>query len=222
MATIIKRGDQAESAGGPACRGVAFDFHDLSGHAEEYVQSVRQAAAKIVQDAHAEAERIRDQAERAGREAAEAAIEKLLDQKVAARMRTLRPALDDLVRQMSDRRSEWLGHWEDAAVGLSARMAEKLIGGELRARPELTLAWVREALELAAGASEVTIRLNPSDHKSLGGEAERLADTLRPLAGARVEADASVAAGGCVLETAHGVIDQQVESRLARLVQDLS
>ena len=222
MATIIKREHQAESPSGPACRGVAFDFQDLSGHAEEYLESVRKEAAKIVSEAHAQAKQVREQAEQAGRDAAESAIEQLLDKKVASQMRTLRPALDGLVRQLTDARTEWLSHWEGSAVSLCAQMAAKVVRRELQSDPKLTLTWLREALELSAGSSAITIRLNPTDHANLGGEAEKLAEGFRPLGDARVLADEAVSAGGCVLETAHGAIDQQAESQLARLVEDLS
>ncbi|MEM8864206.1 MAG: FliH/SctL family protein [Planctomycetota bacterium] len=222
MATIIKRDSQHEAPSGAAVRGVAFDFQDLAGNADAYVESVRQEAAKIVQQAHADAKAVRVQAEKAGREAAEAAIEKLLNEKVAQQMQTIRPALDAVVAQLTDARGAWLDHWDQAAVGLSARMAEQVVRGELTARPETTLTWVREALQLASGTSEITIRLHPDDYNNLGEQTRAVAEAMGKLATTRLVADTAVTRGGCVVDTEYGQIDQQVESQLNRLVQDLS
>ena len=221
MATIIKRHAQQESPSGPAVRGVAFDFQDLAGHADEYVASVRSEAAKIIQQAHTEAAKIRLQAEQAGRQAAEAAIEKLLTEKVAARMQTIRPALDNIVAQLADARGAWLDHWDRASLELAARMAERLVRGQLGQRPEITLTWVREALELASGSSQITVRLNPDDHQNLGPQVDELAQAMGQLDQTRLVADPAISPGGCVVETQYGTIDQQVETQLARLVQDL-
>lgn len=221
MATIIRREQHTETDSGPSTRPVAFDFENLSTHADAYLESVRTEAAKIVQEAHAEAKRVRGEAEKAGRAAAEAAIEELLAAKVSGQMATLRPALDNLVKQLADARGEWLAYWDRAAVGLCARMAEKVLRRQLENQPEVSADWLREALELAAGASRLTVRLHPDDVANLGPEAERVAASLGPVAGATVTADPGVSRGGCVVQTDYGVIDQRIESQLDRLVQDL-
>ncbi|MEM6797945.1 MAG: FliH/SctL family protein [Planctomycetota bacterium] len=222
MATIIKQHEQQETPSGDAVRGVAFDFQDLAGHADEYVESVRREATKVVQQAHAEAEAVRAGAEKAGREAAEAAIEQVLNDKIAQQMKTIRPALDGLVNQLADARGEWLEHWDRTAVELAARMAERVLRAELTNRPEVTIGWVREALQLASGASEVVVRLHPEDHKNLGPQIEAMAESMGRLSGTHFVADPQVSLGGCLVETRHGTIDQQVESQLQRLVEDLS
>lgn len=222
MATIIKKDAAQNSPARPAVRGVAFDFQDLAGHADEYVDSVRREAAKVVQAAHAEAEAIRSQAERAGREAAEAAVEQVLNEKVGERMKTIRPALEDLVNQLTDARGAWLDHWEQSALELAARIAERIVRSELEHRPEVELTWIREALELASGPGVVTVRLNKADHENLGPQAEQLASAIGKFEKAILVADEQVSPGGCVVETQFGVIDQQIETQLRRLVDDLS
>ena len=145
MASIIRRGVDATSAPAPQVRAVAFDFHDKSNRAEEYVQQVRSEAAKIVQQAHADAERVRRNAEKAGREAAEKAIDQVLSEMVGKQIETLRPALAGIVNQLDATRGEWLEHWRTAALGLSLKIAERLVRGELSQRPEVSEQWLREA-----------------------------------------------------------------------------
>lgn len=221
MATIIKRESAHEALTGQPVRDVAFDLTDLAGHADEYLAGVQQEAVKIVQQARAEAVAIKQQAEQAGRAAAEAAVERILDEKVAQQMQTIKPALEALVAQMADARGAWLDQWDKSAVKVAGKMAARVVRRELSELPETTLTWVREALQLAAGSNEITVRLNPTDHENLGKQVEEIATSMSNLAPARLVSDGAVAAGGCVVETQYGVIDQQVESQLERLVEEM-
>ena len=72
------------------------------------------------------------------------------------------------VADLQDAKQQWLSHWEAGAVRLATRIAARVIRREVRAQPEITLALVREALELAAGSPTVRVHLNPKDYKLLG------------------------------------------------------
>lgn len=221
MATIIKREAAHEHLTGQPVRGVAFDLAHFEGHADEYVAGVQQEAVKIVQQAHAEAAEIKKQAEQAGRAAAEEAVERILNEKVAQQMKTIKPALEALVAQLADARGEWLDEWDRSAVELAAKMAARVVRKDLAQHPETTLKWIQEALQLAAGSNEITVRINPTDHNNLADQVEEIAASMANLAPARFIADESVTPGGCLVETQYGVIDQQVESQLERLVQEM-
>lgn len=222
MATIIRRNSSAEEVSGRPVHSVAFNFEDMNDRANEYLESVRREAAKIVQQAHQQAEQVRRQAETAGRAAAVEAAQKALDEKIAGRLNSFVTALDRLVAETDEAKVEWLQRWEQSAVAVSAAIAERVIRRELAQRPEISLEWVRESLRLAAGASEVTLHLNPSDYELLGGGAEMLAASLGKLAPTEIVSDPEVTAGGCVVQTNLGRIDQQIESQLARIQEELS
>ena len=51
---------------------------------------------------------------------------------------------------------------------MAAAIARRVIRRELTRQPEIPLALVREALELAAGSAQVRIHLNPADHRGAG------------------------------------------------------
>ncbi len=193
----------------------------MAGRADEYLASVRKEAAKIVQQAHGEAEQVRRKAELAGRSVAEQAIERLLDEKIAQQMKTLRPAIQSVAQQLSDARGQWLEEWEIAAVHLASRMAERILRRELANDPQVPLELIREALELSAGAAEITVRMNAHDFKHLRDEASEIAASLKELAPAKIIADETVSPGGCRVTTEFGEIDQRIESQLARLEQEL-
>jgi flagellar assembly protein FliH len=221
MATIIKT-HVPEQLSGTAFRAVAYDLTDMAAQADGYLGTVRGQAAQIVEQAKRDAAAIRQQAEAAGRCAAEQAIDRILDEKVAQQMKTLTPALQSAVRQVEDSKQAWLRQWESAAVDLALAIAKRLVQGELARRPEISLQWIRESLELAAGSGDVTIRLNPADEQTLRRQVEQLAGAFSPLATVNVIADAAISPGGCRLNTEFGVIDKQLDTQLDRIKEELS
>ena len=212
MPTIIRTADPSH-----ASRGVAFNLDDLAVQAGEYLAKVRAEAAAIVAQAHSAAGAVRRQAEVEGREAALHNIEAL----VARQMATVLPALRQAIAEIRSARHSWLARWEAGAVRLCAAIAERVIRRELSRHPEITLDLVRESLELAAGSSHIRIHLNPEDHKALGAQVRSLIDEMAALGSAEVTADAQITPGGCRLETRFGSIDQQFESQLRRIEEEL-
>jgi flagellar assembly protein FliH len=221
MATIIRK-LAPEQPSGVAMRAVAYDLTDMAAQAEDYLGAVRRQAAEIVEEAKREAAAVRKNAEAAGRRAAEQAIERILDEKVAQQMKTLLPALQAAVKQVEDAKQAWMQHWETAAVELAAAIAGRLVRGELQRRPEISGQWIRESLQLAAGNGEVTIRLHPADQQTLERQVKRLAAAFAPLATVDVVADETISPGGCKLNTEFGVVDNQLETQLERIKQELS
>ncbi len=222
MATIIRKDSPRETASGRAPQAVSFSFADMRGQANDYLGTVRAEAAKIVQQAHQQAEQIRRQAEVAGRKAAEAAAECVLDEKVGKRMQTLLPALERLVSEINDTKGQLLAHWEQSAVKVSSAIAERIIRRELAHEPNITLDLVAESLRLAMGAAEITLHVNPTDYENLGSQIKRLAVSLAQLTPNEIVADPSISPGGCRVETRFGEIDQQIESQLRRIEEELA
>jgi flagellar assembly protein FliH len=220
MATIIKS-NSPQYPSGTALRSVAYQLSDMDDQADSYIQRVRGEAMQIIQQARTEAEVLRSEAQQAGRAAAEAAVEQVLDQKVAQQMATLLPALKSAVQKVEDAKQDWLRHWETAAIDLALQIARRVIHRELANRPEISQEWLREALQLAAGSSDVVIRLSPKDAETVGRAAEDLAAVFTPTARARVVADDTISPGGCRVETEFGSVDQQLETQLARIAEEL-
>jgi flagellar assembly protein FliH len=222
MATIIRNDGTRQTPTGRPVQPVAFSFADIRGQADNYLGTVRDEAAKIVQQAHRDAEKIRRHAEVAGRKAAEAAVERILDEKVAKRMETLIPALEQLVQQINDAKGELQNHWERSALQVAAAIAARIVRRELKHDPQITLDSIAEALRLAAGSAEITLRINPMDYENLGSQIERLAAALCQLSPSQIVADETISAGGCRVETRFGEVDQQIEAQLARIEQELA
>jgi flagellar assembly protein FliH len=222
MATIIRKDHVRPSSSGQSTGVVAFSFADIRSQADDYLSAVQQEAAKIVQQAHQQAEQVRREAEAAGRKAAEAAIERILDEKITRRMDTLVPALQQLVQQIDDARGEMQRHWEQSALKVATAIAERIVRRELSMDPQISLDLIAEALRLANGAAEITLYISPNDHENLGSQIGRLAETLCKLAPSNIVADPAMTPGGCRVVTQYGEIDQRIEAQLQRIEQDLA
>ncbi len=213
MTTIIRATDRHR--GTP---GVAFHLDDMAVRANGYIDKVRTEAKSIVAAAQREADAIRQKAEQEGRAAGQQAIAKMVQQQLAGVL----SALAKVVQEMQLAKQAWLAQWEASGIHVAAAIAERLIRRELSGRPEIPLALVREALELAAGSSQVRIHLNVEDHKTIAGHVELLVKELSSLTAAEIIADKKVSAGGCRIETNFGVIDQQFEAQIARIEEELT
>jgi flagellar assembly protein FliH len=118
-------------------------------------------------------------------------------------------------------KGELQSHWEQSAVKVATRIAERIIRREVVSNPQITLDNIAEALRLATGTAEVTVHIHPMDHENLGSQVTRLAETLCQLAPSSVVADADVSPGGCRVVTRFGEIDQRIESQLRRIEEEL-
>ena len=213
MATIIRAADATHHA-----QAAALNLDDVAEQARGCLTRVRIDAAHIVAEARSEADAIRRQAAEAGCQAAVEEIERMVAEKTAPAIAALRQAAAELQAA----KQAWLSHWETAAVRLAAAIAEKIIRRELRGQPQITLALVREALELAAGSPNVHLQLNPEDYQVLGGQVRALLAAMSALGGAEVTPDAAISRGGCRVQTRFGTIDQQIESQLKRIEEELT
>ncbi len=217
MPTVIKATDRQRGN-----QGVAFNFEDMTRQAEAYLATIREQARQILLAATHDARSIRQAAEVEGRRAAEQALEALLDERVGRRLETVLPALRAAIAEVCDSKQAWLAHWECQAVHLAAAIAGRVCRRELSKQPEISLALVREALELAAGAGPLRVLLNPDDHAALGSQVRNIVGELARLAPAEVVADRRISHGGCRVETPQGAVDQQIETQLTRIAEELT
>jgi flagellar assembly protein FliH len=213
MATILRPADAPSSP-----QVAAFNIDDLAADAEQRLADARAEAAELVASAESQAADIRRQAAEAGCKAAMQEFEKMVAAQVAPAIEALRQTVAELHHE----KQAWVSHWEAGAVHLAAAIAARVIRREVRQQPEITLTLVREALDLAAGSPNVRLHLNPEDYRSLGSQVQTLIDAMSALGDAEVTADATITQGGCRVETRFGTIDQQIESQLRRIEEELA
>lgn len=216
MAGIIKATGQSEPAVGGVLQ--AFHFDDVG---QSYVSRVRSEASQIIAEARREAVQIKAKAAEEGRQAALQAVEASLRSRLDQQLKNALTALHQAAAAIEQSRHAWQQNWERHAVELAAAIAARLCRRELSKQPEITLAWVRESLELAAGNTQLTLRLNPQDHATLGERITTIAKQVGSLGTLQIVADAAIEPGGCRVETEFGSLDQQLEAQLARIKDEL-
>ena len=151
----------------------------------------------------------------------DAKVKREVQIQLAGKMETLLPALHTVVDQICTAQQSFLQLWEQSAIHVASAIANRAISRQLPEMIDVPLYLLREALELAVGCSQMKIRLNPTDYKTLESQIELLVSELSGAAQTEIVSDERIMPGGCVLETSLGTIDQQIESRLERIEMEL-
>ncbi len=223
MASVLKS-DNGKNAGVSAP--LAFNMEDVQSRAKQYLQEVQQEADQLLARARQECERIQQEAKAAGLAEAEAEIDarvrtaaqQLSDQ----RCRTAIASCENTVQQLANDTSNWLAQWRNQTVELAANMADKLVRGRIPDSEELLRVWLEEALVAMRDARDVRVMVHPDDFAVAGRFLQQLAKSVPQAASVEVIPDPEVTLGGCIVRSKHGHIDQQLETQLQRLVEQLS
>lgn len=199
-----------------------FNFEDLKEKAHKYLDGVRAEAARLIAEAQQQAAVIRKQAESEGQKAGLAQGEKILRSELEGKLATVLPALREVINQIHQAKQTFLVEWEREVVRLAGAMAARLVRQKVIETPELAVPVIREAIELAARAPRLRIRLHPEDEKVLRPVVKHILQELSLVAVSEIIADEEISRGGCRIETQLGSIDEQFEKQVARMVEELT
>ncbi len=227
--TRILKADHVRSLGSR----VVLDFGDFQQRCDEHLQKVRNETEQIIKQATTEAESIRQQAEangftqgqQAGLQDADQKIQQrtdeLLEQKVAERLETVLPALRQAAQQLTTEQDRWITEWEESAIRFCIAISEKIVQTKLELQPELAQNIMNETLQFVSGSNTVQLKMHPEDVDLLGDHAEKIIQDFSTCGTVTIEKDAEITRGGCVVKTEHGIIDSRIETRFARIAQEL-
>ena len=190
-----------------------FEFAAQSWHAGEARRVARRRAARILWSARARASHIRDNAVRAS--------QRLQEDQLEQQTETAISSLVKAAAEMGEQREVWKGDWEAQLLPLAIAIAERLVRRELQCSTDIPLAWIREALDLVSGNGPLRLRVNPDDLRARRGSIEELLTQQGLTEIVELVVDDEVSAGGCLVETATGSIDQCLETQMKRLEEEL-
>ena len=179
---------------------------------KKQIVEARAEAQRLVAAAEVEATAIRQSAEALAHERREAAYREGYE---AALLEW-----NDLLLDARECRDGALSGIEQDVLRLSVKIAEKIIGREIKRDPGTLADIVATALRNVRRNELVTLRVNPAD----AGTVESQREKLDPAGRARfleVVADPRVATGGCVIESESGAVDAQLETQLRVLERAL-
>jgi len=109
-----------------------------------------------------------------------------------------------------------------AAIALAVKMAEKIVGRAVTLAPELMAEIAGAALEACRpGGDWIRLLVHPDDAAAVNAHRDALAARAPGAAALEIVADETVGRHGCVVETAVGRVDAQLETQLAALERAL-
>jgi flagellar biosynthesis/type III secretory pathway protein FliH len=193
MATILR---SAQTEGGRRLVGGVVEAREA---AQRLDQEARATAALIVAAAHEEAKSVLQAAERRGREEGLATTTELRVRAAAERDR-------------------WFVEAESRVVALALEVARRVVGEAALRDPQVAVSSAQRVIEAARHRHAIVLRVSPQDHDAVLAAEPRLSRCR----GVRVVADATVAAGGAVLESDAGDVIACLESQLDALGQALT
>ncbi len=196
-----------------------FSFDDW-GSTSAQSQAARREAEEMLAAARDEVERIRAEAHEQGLATAMHEFDALVEQAATLKFNDWLPTLRSAVAELAASKSAWLAQWEGAALGVATAIAARIVRREIERTPEVALTLVRETLELVT-PGQAQLHLHPDDIAGLGTQLEALLVECGCAGSVTLTPDTNISRGGCRLDTRLGSIDQQLESQLARIEEEL-
>lgn len=174
------------------------EVYEATREARDVVALAREKARHIIEDAEAECDSIRQRAREDG-------IAKGLAE------------WNEILARANQRAEQLEKTWEETMLRLSVRVAEKIIGQEVQLRPETIVSIVHEVLRGARPGKQLTIQVNEADVQQARTRIDRLKESLSASAEIQIVGSATVARGGCMVESELGIIDARLETQLKSL-----
>jgi flagellar assembly protein FliH len=168
--------------------------------------------ARILADANAEADRIRELA-RAEGHAQGLAVGR---EEGLAQARSAALALGEALSDAQHLRARIADETERDAVALALALAAKILAGALTVQPERVLDTVRGALRRVAERRRITVLVDPEDLQLVTGAIAELQAEAGGIEHCEVQADRRVGRGGAIVRTIESEVDATLQTQLER------
>jgi type III secretion protein L len=176
------------------------------------IVDARAEARRIIRAAEEEAAATREQAELFARESRETAFREGCENALTE--------WNTLLLEAREQRDQALASVERDILRLAVKIAEKILGREIKKDRTAIIDIVATALRQARRNEMITIRVNPADLPVIEQHEQRL-DRVGREQFLDIVSDPRVATGGCVIESESGAIDAQLETQLRVLERAL-
>jgi flagellar assembly protein FliH len=167
--------------------------------AQALMEAARRKAAALMEAGHREGE-LQGRAEALAQ--AQTGLQELMES-VKSAVERLR-ALEAACRTQAD----------EMVIDLALTVAERILCAEIARDPATLLNVVRQALVLLPSPGEIVIRINPDAVALLQAHRDALQDAVPDAKTLRIVGDPAIAAGGCVVETPHSLVDATFPAQL--------
>jgi type III secretion protein L len=169
-------------------------------------------AAEILRTARAHAEQIRKEVDVERSQIIEAAREQGYEQGLCH--------WNAAMLELADAQERKAAANEPELIRLAVRMAQRIIGEELRINPEVIVGIARECLRSLGRERLLTIRVPAGDLELVRHRIVLLREAAGPNRSIEVIADATIPPGGCIVESEYSVVDARLGTQL-RCMEEL-
>jgi flagellar biosynthesis/type III secretory pathway protein FliH len=125
--------------------------------------------------------------------------------------------LSELVNAIHENHASFFRSAERQVVDLALQIAAKVVEREVENMPDMAINIIRAALEEMDARTAVRVRVNPADEELLRRRWSQVVPAGIGADRIELQQDERVQSGGAVIETTHGQVDAQLESKLAQL-----
>ncbi len=122
-----------------------------------------------------------------------------------------------LVNGIHESHASFFRSAERQVVDLALQIAGKVVEREVENMPDMAINVIRAALEEMDARTAVRVRVNPADEELLRRRWSQVVPAGIGADRIELQQDERVQSGGAVIETTHGQVDAQLESKLAQL-----
>lgn len=196
------------TSGGLAAAAGGYQLEQL----EPSAPPPRGTSSRILADATAEAERIREFAR------AEGLAEGLArgHEDGLAEARSAASALRQALAEALALREQLAAETEADAVTLALALAAKILAGTLAVQPERVLDTVRGALRRVTDRRRVTVLVDPADLETVSAAIAEVEAQVGGIEHCDVQADRRVGRGGAIVRTLECEVDASIDTQLER------
>jgi type III secretion protein L len=171
------------------------EVFEAAREARDVVAQAQEKGRQIIDEALRERDKIREQARQEGNTEGLA-------------------AWNDILVRTTTRANELTKNWEETMLQLSVHIARKIIGEELTLRPDAIVTIVREVIKGTRTGKRISMQVNDGEVRSVRMQVDHLKQFLGGGSEIEVVSSATVAPGGCVIESELGIIDARLETQL--------
>lgn len=203
MSSQIIKADKLQLSDGLKTRRTVLkrSVADANQEAREILEEAKNYAENLRLEVEAEAEEIRVNAYQNGKESALSETLNLLLESREIREKTFVETEQDILR-------------------LSVKLAEKIIGQEIKTDKKVIAEIVSNALRNTKRQDKITVRVNPNDFSTVQEHFAMLSQSSRSSF-VDIVPDPKVASGGCIIESEVGTVDARLETQLRALEKAL-
>lgn len=193
----------------------AIDLEAVRAEAEQIQQDARTKAAEMIEKAQGQVDEIRSNAETEGWQKGYEDGRNKAREEQEAEMQKLDQRREELENQHQQRMQELEGQVLEAVCDV----LEQVFHIQFDQFGPILLHLVSQALLQIEGVREFNVRIHPEQYKYLQEHRQELVDQLGPSVQIGLEADASLAPSGCVIETDSGFFDCSLDVQFENLIK---